>query len=148
MNTGWIAVPLLLTAVALGLACSDDDDSGADLTPTHGPGSNGQPNGSSELGDFPVPVPDWADALSVSESGPLQVALFAVPVDRQDATVAFYEEWIAEQDDEFVRTEGQGGGVSFQSDAAVGEEKTTITILSPAGSEDFGSVSIAVGVFE
>lgn len=150
MSARWLATPLLLAAFAIGVACSSgDDDSGAEPTsPSDGSGTNGDSSGPPELGDFPIPVPEWADAVSVDDSGPLKVVLFTVPFDQQDATVAFYEDWTADQPDEFVRTDSGGGGVTFQSEAAVGEGKSIVAILSPLAGDDFVSVSLSFGEFE
>jgi hypothetical protein len=153
----WLGAVVLIGAMLIATACGGDDDpdaaaTSASTSESAGGGSNDDGGGSggdgADLGDFPVALPDWAEAVSRDDSGPLKTVLFIVPLDQVDATVAFYESWTGGQSETYLRTDSESGGVSFQSGVAVGEDKTTIAILSPLDGDDFVSVSLSYGTFE
>jgi hypothetical protein len=154
-----IAIILTLVAMTVATACSSDDDSSdaanateaAAMTSEAGSSSGGSSGGggsSVDLGDVDVPLPDWADAVAVSESGPLTVVQFIVPLDQQEATIAFYDEWTGEQSEEYLRTDSESGGVTLQTETTAGQQKTIISILSPLEGDDFVTVTVSQGELE
>jgi hypothetical protein len=166
MKIRCLTAVLLIAAVSLVSACGgDSDDSSSSptavATSTEGDsdGDGGSSDGDSssggsgggatvDLGDFPVPLPDWADAVTPNLSNELDVILFTVPLDQQEATVAFYADWTDSQPENYIRSDSASGGVSFQGEVEAGEEKTIISILAPLEGDDFVSVSLSRGAFE
>jgi hypothetical protein len=95
-----------------------------------------------------IPLADGADAVAVSETGPLKVVQYIVPLERQAATIAFYDQWTAAQADDYQRTEGETGGVSWQNAPAADGAKHIIAVLSPIEGDDFVAVTITAGSLE
>lgn len=95
-----------------------------------------------------VPLPSSAEAVATSEAGPLAIVQFIVPLDEQQATIAFYDDWTGSQSDDYQRTESESGGVSWQNAPVTGAEKHVISVLSPIEGDDFVVVTLAVGPAE
>ena len=144
-----------VAAVVLTAGCGGDE--GADAGDTSSGASNdagtsGVDNGepgtggaSSEVADISVPLAPGADAVSTSESGEFTTVLYNVPLESQESTIAFYDDWTAGQPDEYQRIEAAGGGVSWQNAPGPGGEKHLIAVLAPLEGDDFVSVSLGVG---
>ncbi len=146
---------IVLTLVAAG--CSDDS-SGTERTgptqsvPADQPSVTEAPSGGAvggpDLSDLTVPLPSYADGVARSESGPLTLVQFIVPLDQQDAAIAFYDEWTATQADEYQRVAAEGGGVSWQNAPDPGADRTLIAILAPLEGDDFVVVTLTTGPLE
>ena len=154
----------MLMLVGLSISgCSDDDGSteltepaesgseevGADAGDTGG--SDGSPDDDApeaEVSGMSVPLPPAADAVATTESGPLTVVQFIVPLDQQAATISFYDAWTESQSDAYQRVEADAGGVSWQNAPEAGAERTIIAVLAPLEEDDFVTVTLTVGPAE
>lgn len=152
--------------VALGLllaGCGDDDSATDGSDPTgadvgegaaeadslNDDGSSGEEGGAGDaIGDLAVPLPPGADAVARSEAGPVTIIQFIVPLDQQEAAIAFYDEWTAAQSDEYQRNESAGGGVSWQNAPESGADKNLIVILTPLEGDDFVPATLTIGPLE
>ena len=128
MVTRGLTATLVVVGLALVVACGGGDDSEEGGQDSGASGANptaADPTasgGGAALGDFEVPLPAWAEAVTPDiGSGPLDVVLFRVPLDQRDATIAFFEDWSNAQTEAFLRTDGASGGVTLQSEVAAGE---------------------------
>jgi len=157
-----VAATVTLVALSIG-GCSDDDGS---TEPTEQVDSGGEEAGAdpgntdggdaSSDGDMPnaevsgisVPLPPAADAVATTESGPLTLVQFIVPLDQQEATISFYDEWTEAQSDEYQRVEAEAGGVSWQNAPESGAERTIVAVLAPLEGDDFVTVTLTVGPAE
>jgi hypothetical protein len=144
-------------------ACSEDDaatepteqaDSGGEEandgavdTSADGGSSDGSQS-NAEVPGISVPLPPGADAVTTTESGPLTVVQFIVPLDQREATVAFYDDWTESQPDAYQRVEAEAGGVSWQDAPEIGAERTIIALLAPLEGDDFVTVTLTVGPAE
>lgn len=148
------ALAVLMTLLASSLVACGGDDGSAEPASAGAGAEGGNPGGDPgdgdagppDLGDFGVPLPDWADAVAVDDSGPLTVVQFIVPLEQQTATAAFYDDWVGGQEEEYLRTDSAGGAVTLQSDTGPGEHKTIIAILSPLEGDDFVTVTLTRGL--
>ncbi len=155
----WLACVLVLGFVLAG--CGDDGagaDSDAETeSDIDGGGGDAVDGDNAPAGDdapagnvlgIDIPLPPGADAVATSDGPPFTVVQFIVPLDQQQATISFYQDWTGAQTDEYLRTEGGGGGVTWQNDPPAGEEKRIIAILSPLDGDDFAAVTLTVGPAE
>lgn len=109
-------------------------------------GSEAAPGaGTAAIPDIGIPLAGGADAVSTSESGPLTVVQYIVPLAQRDAAIAFYDQWTESQDGEYRRTAVESGGVSWQNAPGTGGEKHLISVLSPIEGDDFVAITLAVG---
>lgn len=79
--------------------------------------------GGGELpGDFPIPVPDGGDVLSVFTSDGQAAATLTYPAERYEELVAFYDEWTSGQPDEWVSETAtvDAGGQTMRSSSWYG----------------------------
>ena len=122
----------------------DVDSQGA----VEGGGPSGTDTPAADAGTLGVPLAPSADAVSTMEAGPMTVVQFIVPLDDQQATISFYDEWTGGQAEEYQRTESPSGGVSWQNTPAAGDDKHIIAVLSPLEGDDFVTVTLTVGPAE
>jgi hypothetical protein len=73
---------------------------------------------------------------------------FIVPLDRQEATIAFHDEWVDAQADEYQRIEAAAGGVSWQNAPEAGADRNLIAVLAPLDGDDFVVVTLTTGALE
>ncbi len=146
--------------VLFACGCTGDEDStdsteqavsGSQAATADGGGVDGsadsdEPN--AEISGVSAPLPPQADLVATTESGPLTVVQFIVPLDRQEATIAFYDDWTESQPDGFQRVEAECGGVSWQNAPEPGAERTIIAVLAPIAGDDFVTVTLTVGPAE
>ncbi len=100
-----------------------------------------------DLGDFPIPLPPGAVGAGTTDQGDVQVVLFTLPIEDQEAAIAFYDEWTATQPGGYQRVVAQSGGVTWQNGAAIGGESTrVISVLSPIEGDDIISVTLTATV--
>ena len=157
-----LAVAFLATAL-VAAGCGDGDSaSEPDTTVEPGndqgtapPGTIDDGDGSSgggasppDTGDIGVPLPPGADAVATSESGSLTIVQFIVPLDQQQSTIEFYDNWTESQPDEYQRVAAESGGVSWQNSPEVGADKTVIAVLAPLEGDDFVAVTVTTGPLE
>ncbi|MGI9613100.1 MAG: hypothetical protein ACR2QO_09335 [Acidimicrobiales bacterium] len=151
----WAAIGIAVALSAAG--CSDDtasDTTASDVAePTEADGDGATAGvddgeGGESVGDLAIPLPPSADAVTSSESGAATIVQFIVPLEEQQATIAFYDDWTAAQADEYLRTEAETGGVSWQSDSEPGTDRNIIAVLSPLDGDDFVAVTLTTGIFE
>lgn len=168
-NNLWLVLIALLVGGSMAAACGGDgDDRGSTADTVEGgddgdsadgdsdsgtdepAGSNGEDAGTDggEDSGVGVPLPPSADAVSTMESGPATVVQFIVPLDEQDATIAFYDDWTESQPDTYIRTEAETGGVTWQNDPDPGSDAYIIAVLSPLEGDDFITVTITAGSLE
>ena len=83
--------------------------------------------------------------VTSSESGPATIVQFIVPLDDQDSTVAFYDDWTDAQSDVYQRIDAGGGGVSWHNDPEAGGDKQIIAVLAPLEGDDFVTVTLTMG---
>jgi hypothetical protein len=78
----------------------------------------------------------------------LTIVQFIVPIEQQEATIAFYDDWVDSEPEEHLRTEAESGGVSWQNNPDGGADKRIISVLSPLDGDDFVTVTLTVGPLE
>lgn len=120
-------------------------DAGAPRTeapPTEAPAPTADPGG---LG---VPIAPAADGVTNMESGGMTIVQYNVPLDRAEATIAFYDDWTSRQAADYVRTESESGGVGWQNVPTPGADKQIIAVLSPLEGDEFVTVTLTVGPSE
>jgi hypothetical protein len=141
--------PIVTVLMALTLAgCGGTDDTN-DANGPGGPGADAARSAAPAAdADISIPLAEGAEAVSTSESGPLTIVQYTVPLDRQAATIAFYDEWTAARSDDYERVEAESGGVSWQNAPAAGGEKHIIAVLAPLEGDDFVTVTLTVGPAE
>lgn len=147
---------ICVTVAALAAGCGDDDaatDASSPTEPSESADDASTADGDSDdsatqVAGSSVPLPPQADAVATSESGPITIVQFIVPLDRQDATIAFYDDWTAAQPDEYQRAAAENGGVSWQNAPETGAEKNIIAVLSPLAGDDFVAVTLTSGPAE
>ena len=133
---------------------TEQADSGSEATTADvgdsdgGDGSTDSDEPNAEISGVSAPLPPQADAVATTESGPLTVVQFIVPLDQQEATIAFYDDWTESQPDEYQRVEAESGGVSWQNAPEPGAERAIISVLAPIAGDDFVAVTLAVGPAE
>ena len=93
-------------------------------------------------------LPPGAQAVATTESGPLTVEQFIVPLDQQEATIACCDEWTESQPDELQRVEAGRGGVSWQNASESGAERAIIAVSAPLEGDDFVAVTSIAGPAE
>ena len=149
----WVVAVIILAMMAT--ACGGDEDSTTDgagssstTTTVDDGGSSGDDDGAQSVDGITVPLAPSADAVATSEAGELTIVQYIVPLDQQQATIAFYDEWTSSQSDDYQRTEAETGGVTWQNAPEPGGEKHLITVLSPLEGDDFIAVTVAVGPAE
>lgn len=154
-------VMLLIAVAALVVAGCGDDDGGAagSDSDSDGAGSSetteasdsadGDDSGASATDvDIDVPLAPGADAVSTTEAGTATVVQFIVPLDEQESTIAFYDDWTSDQSDEYQRIEAEAGGISWQNAPDAGSDAAIIAVLAPLEGDDFVTVTITVGSLE
>ena len=156
-------VAVIAVVALLAGGCGDDDDSPSESTgqsdsgaDTDDPSSDGATDGGGEssgagggtsvdTSDIAVPLPPGADAVARSDSGPLSLVQFIVPLDQRESTIAFYDDWTESESDEYQRVEAEAGGVSWQNAVEAGEDHVIIAVLAPLEGDDFVTVTLSVG---
>lgn len=147
----WMAYAVVLGLVAGG--CGGEAGGGvADtqaITDQPAGTSNGEPVvGGNSADGVDIPLAPGADGVASFDSGPLTTVQFIVPLDRLEATIAFYDDWTAGQPIEYIRSESEAGGVSWQTPTVPGTDKSVISVLSPIAGDDFVTVTLSVGPVE
>jgi hypothetical protein len=136
------AVLMIVTLAGCGGAGSDGTTSGASGTATESRGTG------AAIADISIPLAEGADAVATSRSGPMTIVQYIVPLERQAATIAFYDEWTSARPGEYQRTEAATGGVTWQNAPGPDGERHIIAVLSPLEGDDFVAVTLTAGMAE
>ena len=80
--------------------------------------------------------------------GPFTIVQFIVPLDQQDATIAYYDDWTDSEPDEYQRIAVESGGVSWQNAPELGAEMNIIAVLAPLEGDDFVVATLTTGPAE
>lgn len=153
-----LLIAALLTLTFITSGCGDGDST---VEP--------EPSGSTELGqseeglpaergagsdsstvdaDIAIPIAPEADAVATSESGPLTIVQFIVPLNRLESTIEFYDDWTGAQPDSYQRIAVDTGGVSWQNSPEAGADRNLIAVLSPIEGDAFVTVTLSSGPLE
>jgi hypothetical protein len=103
------AVLMIVTLAGCGGAGSDGTTSGASGTATESRGTG------AAIADISIPLAEGADAVATSRSGPMTIVQYIVPLERQAATIAFYEQWTAASPGEQQRKKYEAQNRAFPS---------------------------------
>jgi len=129
-----------------GDTASDDDSGGTNGESATDGDSAGNEGSPAEVDGVAIPLPPGADAVSVDDGAdPFIVVLFTLPLDRQDATISFYDDWTDGETDNYIRTAVDSGGVTWQNEPAPGGEMRIIVLVPPLEGDDFFPVTLTVG---
>lgn len=141
--------PIIAMLTALTLAGCGSADNAGDANGTSDSATETAPGaGRTTSADISIPLADGADAVSTTRSGPLAIVQYIVPLERQAATIAFYDEWTTARSDDYRRVEAESGGVSWQNAPGPGGEKHIIAVLAPLEGDDFVTVTLTAGPAE
>ncbi len=110
-----------------------------------GPSDSATSVAAQPTGELGVPLAPAADAVTNMDSGPMKIVQYIVPVAEGEATIAFYDDWTANQAGDYVRTESESGGVGWQNVPTPGGNKQIIAVLAPLEGDEFVTVTLTVG---
>lgn len=151
MSRPGVVIVAIGMAMALGIAgCGEDTSTDAADTASDATGvadGEGEGAGGASLDGVPIPLPPGAEAVTTSEAGPATIVQFIVPIDQQQATIDFYDEWTEAQAEDYIRIEAESGGVSWQNDPESGADKNIIAVVSPLDGADVVTVTLTTGPF-
>jgi len=148
------SVGLVFGTVMLLAACSGGDDASqsdsalddaaaTEIPAIEGDGSQAAPIGPIDFGDFPIAAPPVEGSTQELNADGLWSHTVTFPSQQFGDVMAFYDQWIAEQSQEYQRVEAETGGVVYS--ATIENKLHQITIGAPIEGDPVTFVTLGVG---